>query len=588
MKQLLRSFALAAALTGSMAAMAQLPYSVTITGTVTNCNGNSYAHIVSMGGTVPAIDIDVPVLPPSCSFTVTLNMQSQGGGFTVSAPCNGAVLSQVVQYQVPPALDSTGVSVTLNCGSAVMDCLGVLGGSALPGTPCTNMLGQNGTWNANCECVPLACNACFTISSPQPWIAAFTNCTSGIAPFVFNWALPNGGTASSSNAEFVFNAAGIYGVCLTMQDMNGCSSTVCDTVYVDANGGITTTPTFYDCLQIPNGPNVPGAPCTTALGINGTWSASCECIPSAASCQACITAGPVSTPNGSIIPWAVQATNCSQGTAPFTYLINWGDGTMNASGDHAYTAAGTYQVCIILSDANGCTSTACDSVVIDANGTVNPPVGPGPCEAGFWVLQAYEIDSLNPNGGATPIPNVLWVWNLSSGSGNFQFLWSFGDGTSSTDAFPTHVYASGGPYTLCLTMWDNTGCTSTYCDEVSVDADGIFTGLAPEQAHERSAFTIQVINELPTGIGAQPAISELSAWPNPAQETLQIAFSSSMRGSQSVQVIDLNGRTVMQLNTPVASGSNRASLPIGGLQPGMYLLRAGSGKDTMNIRFIKQ
>ncbi|MBP6575472.1 MAG: PKD domain-containing protein, partial [Flavobacteriales bacterium] len=89
----------------------------------------------------------------------------------------------------------------------------------------------------------------------------------------------------------------------------------------------------------------------------------------------------------------------------------------------------------------------------------------GECYSGFFVMQAYQwVDSAaNPNGGGgEPIPNELWIWNLSSGgTGSLQYTWDFGDGTTSTDPFPTHTYASGSAYLLCLTIADGAGCTDT-------------------------------------------------------------------------------------------------------------------------------
>jgi hypothetical protein len=112
-----------------------------------------------------------------------------------------------------------------------------------------------------------------------------------------------------------------------------------------------------------------------------------------------------------------------------------------------------------MADATGCTSVTCDSVYVDANGLINsnivsdclgvpngpdvpgtectdPLSGPGiwsaacicvadsgstACNADFWVIQAYDSTA---GGGVEPIPNEVWVWNLSSGgNGTYQFSW---------------------------------------------------------------------------------------------------------------------------------------------------------------------
>lgn len=42
-----------------------------------------------------------------------------------------------------------------------------------------------------------------------------------------------------------------------------------------------------------------------------------------------------------------------------------------------------------------------------------------------------------------------------------SYLWNFGDGTTSTEANPTHVYASSGTYGVTLTVTDNAGASSS-------------------------------------------------------------------------------------------------------------------------------
>ncbi|MBK9176987.1 MAG: T9SS type A sorting domain-containing protein [Flavobacteriales bacterium] len=577
MKTSLRSIALAIAATIGLAAMAQQPYAVTINGFVSGCNANSYVNIASLPTTFPAIDIDVPVLPPSCSFSITLAMASQGGGFTISIPCLGAIQSQVVQYQVPPALDSTAVSVSFNCGNSPMDCLGVPGGTALPGTACVTFLNQPGTWSANCLCVAnaLSCQACFSVTSSAPWSADFSDCSTGTPPLSYQWWLPNGSASSQASESWVFTMEGVYGVCLTIADGSGCTSTLCDSIYVDANGGINTGPIVFDCLQVPNGPDMPGTPCTTPNGAAGIWSANCACVANAlVDCEG-VAGGP-----------AVPGTACVVMGGGVVLTGTWtSDCVCDTSGTGATDCLG------ILNGPNvpgaPCSNPLGGTGIWSANCVCESNSNPD-CQAGFWVFQAYTIDSLNPNGGAIPIPNELWIWNLSSGgTGNYQFLWSFGDGTSSTDPFPTHFYANGGPYDLCLTIWDDAGCTDTYCDSVAIDDDGFYTGMVLEESYARSGFTINVLNQLPTGIGERPTFEDALLWPNPVSDALYLAFTTSVRGNVPVTVFDLNGRTVVETRIAISSGTNRLELSTEGLKPGMYLLRIGNGADAVPFRFVK-
>ena len=509
MERTLRTLTFGALLAFGQHAFAQQPYTVILTGTVQGCPGNTQISIISLPGTFPSVDISVPVLPPFCTFSATLNMVTQGGGFTLTTPCQGVIQQELVQYQMAPLEDTTVVSALINCGPT-LDCLGVPGGSAIIGTPCTTFLGEPGVFGGDCTCVPFAtaCTACFTVEQDTlggfvPFEAPFVSCSNSVAgTYTLSWDMPDGSGPTGPVTSYTFPGPGIYEVCLWMVGIsNNCTSTVCDSVMVDGNGVVTSLSNVtYDCLQIPNGPNLPGTPCTEpATGDAGFWSADCVCLP-------------------------------------------------------------------------------------DSSTT---------CEAGFWVVQAYTYtDTINnPGGGVEPIPNEVWVWNLSSGGdGNYQFFWSFGDGSSSTEAYPTHVYATGGPYQLCLTMTDGSGCTSTYCDDVSVDEDGLYTGLIVDGRPGllRSSFTISVRSEQPTAIAERDLVENVALWPNPVEDVIGLSFNSLNNASLSLTIFDLNGRVVRSTNTVVNTGQNDQRIHVADLEAGMYLLQITNGEQRTSRRFVKR
>ena len=51
----------------------------------------------------------------------------------------------------------------------------------------------------------------------------------------------------------------------------------------------------------------------------------------------------------------------------------------------------------------------------------------------------------------------------NSGQDVTDFLWSFGDGSTSTEATPLHAYANEGIYTVCVTINDQYNCPRTLC-----------------------------------------------------------------------------------------------------------------------------
>lgn len=637
------------ALTG-VTAMAQGHY-LSISGHLDPCtpaNEGSPVSIEVYGNTSGPISATT-TLNPNCYYTIDLLVPDSSGVVFVGAICSDGTFAQdSTWYSVA---GSNEVIVDLNCGSQASctacisfeqtapfaavfsSCSNISGspellwdfsdGGAVPGddiahtfsgagtyTVCLNLINDPMCQDFICQAIyvdaqgnistepPVSnCAACFNIVSTAPWTATFVNCSSGDAPMTYTWWLPDGSGSSAVNADWLFTTEGTYGVCLTMADASGCTSTLCDTAYVDANGGISTDPP--------------------------------------APCFACYSGTQAYDDQGVAIPFTVVLTDCSSGGAG-QYFYQWApstssnwEGSIFITGPLTFGADFTY--CMRITDGSGCQSETCNTFNFDANGILitdsvvydclqipNGPNMPGtPCDdndpttmldmwtedcvcagmdtttvdcyAGFFVMQAYQwVDSAgNPNGGGgEPIPNELWLWNLSGGgTGIFQFTWSWGDGTSSTTAFPSHTYAGSGTYTICLTINDNEGCTDTYCQEVTVDNDGIYNGMMGSGS--RSTFTIHVMNPLALAVNELPTFSGLNAWPNPVNEVLNLSLESRLQGLVNIAITDLSGRMVRTEARSLNGGANTLEVTVDALQPGMYLITIGDGPTTVSERFVK-
>lgn len=576
MNNILRPLMNLAALLLCIAAFAQPtpPYPVIVSGHVEGCSpANSIVTIQTVQNTQPAITLTVQ-LDANCNYFMMFDMDSPLGWFEVSTPCQGAVQTGIGSYTVN-ATDTMYVVVDLNCGGPGLDCEGVPGGPNTIGTSCDD--GNPDTfgdiYQPDCTCegtLPPPCIACFTLAQdstfiePVPFALVGSNCsTGGIAPYTYFWTFGDGETSTTENVVHTYAGPGMYEVCLVISDAFTCLTSTCETISIDANGNIDTEP----------------------------------------SCQACFYATPASNNPGSNdpIPFTANFNNCSTSglTPPYAYAWSFDGGLTYTSSvsEPQYTfGVGTTMVCLQFSTSDGCMSTVCDSVVFDAAGTLYP-TGIAECSAGYWVIQAYQnVDSTGGNpGGVEPIPNEVWVWNTSTGSGNYQFFWDFGDGASSTEAFPTHVYANGGPYVLCLTMTDDANCTSTFCDSLSIDADGLLEGMIIDgndhgnsNASDRAGFTLNVIQELPTAINEIGSLDEVALWPNPVSEAITLTLQSSRNSKLELSILDLNGRLISATNNAINTGNNRIILPVSELEDGMYIIRISDGTTAVSRRFVKQ
>lgn len=140
------------------------------------------------------------------------------------------------------------------------------------------------------------------------------------------------------------------------------------------------------------------------------------------------------------IPFTVQFTNLTQGNN--AYIWNFGDGTISTdiNPNHTYTDTGSYTVTLIVG-SNGCL----DSIVKSKYIQIVKPV------ITFNELPRMGCVPLT----ISPIPTITVAEPVTN------YLWDFGDGTTSGSKDPTHTYTTPGHYTVSLIVATATGCTDT-------------------------------------------------------------------------------------------------------------------------------
>jgi gliding motility-associated-like protein len=147
----------------------------------------------------------------------------------------------------------------------------------------------------------------------------------------------------------------------------------------------------------------------------------------------------------------------NQGCAPLTvsfmqdvtdaisYSWNFGDGSAPSNElapVHVYEQPGTYVVTLTASNVGGCEASV-SSIVI----TVSDP---GSAE--FTADPSFPVQLTLPSTG-------VQFTDLSDGA--ISWVWTFGDGSFSSERHPSHLFQNEGEYTVTLTTTDATGCVST-------------------------------------------------------------------------------------------------------------------------------
>lgn len=140
------------------------------------------------------------------------------------------------------------------------------------------------------------------------------------------------------------------------------------------------------------------------------------------------------------LPLTTHFTNLSSGAGDLTYTWDFGDGaTSNAKNPtHIYTETGEFDVSLTVTDSLGCTNTFTAEDFIIINSTLNVDFTPSLTT----VCAGSAVEFTNLSDAA------VGTW-----------LWDFGDGTTSSEFEPTHIYATSGTYTVTLSGDFGGGCT---------------------------------------------------------------------------------------------------------------------------------
>ena len=331
-------------------------------------------------------------------------------------------------------------------------------------------------------------------------VMSWTSSLPGFASLVSTGSFPGSATARLDLAPG-FCAAGTYSASITVSD-GSWSDTKSFTVNVtDVNRVPSWSP--------PSGGYV--------VSLNEGSSANLSVL-AADPDQQCGAAAPMLSLQGA--PSSLTVTFTDQGG---------GSGLLHMSA--GFSAAGTYQITLRARDAAGSADVSVQVTVQNVN---RAPVAS--CGGPYSGLVGTAV-SMGSTGSSDPDGDAL------------SYAWTFGDGWTGSGQTPSHTYAVGGTYNVCLTVTDagtpnltDTKCTTATVQNVNrapvASCDGPYTGYVGAPVSMSSTGSSDADGDLLTcawtfgdgGTGTGPALSHAYA----ASDTFDVCLIVRDNGTPSL------------------------------------------------------
>ena len=275
-------------------------------------------------------------------------------------------------------------------------------------------------------------------------------------------------------------------------------------------------------------------------------------------------------------------TTVADGRSIQAYAWDFGDGSPVGQGQtttHTYAQAGDYEVKLTVTDNTGAAGTTTKPVTVKA-----PHARPEAVIKSDVTGLAVAFDGTDST--------------TSDDADIDDYAWTFGDGKTSTDAKPTHTYASAGTYDVSLTVTDSEGAVSeattksvtvehadpvaafeTSTSELTVSVDASQSS-ASDDADLTYAWSWGDDSSDGSGKTATHTFTE------PGQYDVELTVTDSLGGSDSVTktvtVNDVDFKVKDSFDRSVSSGWGSAD--VGGSWSGStsFSVSDGSGRVAVN------
>jgi len=326
------------------------------------------------------------------------------------------------------------------------------------------------------------------------------------------WIWGDGSTTGGNlvNTTHTYTTPGTYNICLVIRSKSGCSDTSCKTVSVPMQNQLLCNAQFtYENL-------------------------------------------PYTTPPNRTVKFNATASGTVSGDSIVSYKWQFGNGTTltttNKIATANFTQPGTYNVCLTITTALGCTKTECKVIVVTQSTST--------CVPHFtWIKTAPKQISFNSSMSWVPVNDTI-----------LTRTWIFGDATpqlTGNVVSPVHNYQYNGVYTVALRIRTVKNCEQTVYIPVNVQ-DSI----------------VNPANVEPIKI--------VSIYPTPAQaQTQGVVWSKNNNVQAELAIYDVYGQKKWSVTKYLMQGNNVTVLPTAFLLPGPYYFRVTTVYGIKSKAFFK-
>lgn len=187
----------------------------------------------------------------------------------------------------------------------------------------------------------------------------------------------------------------------------------------------------------------------------------------------------------------------NQGSKDAQYFWDFGDGTTSTEENpsHTYLVSDTFLITFIVSDTNS---------VCKFPDTTFVPV----------VIFDEVIANFRYNPTIVNFGEPVQFTDLSDPATSYR--WDFGDGNTSADQNPTHIFEEPGVYEVCLFIESNGTCFDTVCQQIIIPIIDVPTAFSPNNDGNNDILFVK-------GIGVQEFVFKLyNRWGELVFETTRL------------------------------------------------------------------